>query len=58
MSRESDKLIDDSESDMWSKKLDEKKRREKLRLENETFGEYVGDQIKYFFDSTNIEQVK
>jgi hypothetical protein len=57
---DSDRLYDDNEMDMYSKKLEAKKKTEQEmleKLEKQTFGQYVGNQIDFFFDSTNIKQV-
>jgi hypothetical protein len=54
---DSDRLYDDNEMDKYSKKLEAKKKTEQEMLEKQTFGQYVGNQIDFFFDSTNIKQV-
>jgi len=54
---DSERLYDDTEKDMYSKKLEARRKAEEERLAKETFGQYVDNQINFYFDSTNIQQV-
>ncbi len=55
---DSDRLYDDTEADMYSKKLEARRKAQEERLAKQTFGQYVDDRISFYFDSTNIRQVQ